>query len=160
VVGEQELFDAVMTQVIDAAIDLEPWLPDGLSVRAMRFMPHKPQSLNASIVAARYRIEPPDALREEIAARASAIVQRESVRVNVTKKGAPISKDIRGLIYSLDAVQGERGEVLQATVAMKPGATCRPDDLVAALFEECSPREILVARYACLAEGPAGLQQL
>jgi radical SAM family uncharacterized protein/radical SAM-linked protein len=153
--GDAELFD--MTVVSRAEIntaDLNQYFPEGLSVSGYREIPLKHTSLSADICAGSYSfrlLHPQFTADKNVTERIRSFLSLTKAEVTSKKNDALVTKDIRPLVYSLNDT-GVLDLVLSfsAVLSMIPGNTCRPTDLVAALFPEFSFFDFLVTRKACL----------
>lgn len=152
-IGAHEAFDAVMVNRITGVLDplaVNRWLPEGLSVQeCIPISPEEP-SLSASIYAAEYRFEPLTIIdREVIAERILWVTTQQAIVLTVEKKGQKKSKDIRPGILKLQLLElGESGWC--ATLAMNGSTSCKPTELVTALFEQMHLSDFHITREACL----------
>ncbi|MBD3392647.1 MAG: TIGR03960 family B12-binding radical SAM protein [Chitinivibrionales bacterium] len=162
IVGERELFDAALT----APAPPDPrtvnrWLPDGLCLETCTPHGEKPPSLNASVVAGRYVFVPHHPVTRE-AVRAAVDLVRNSRRltVPVEKKGAVTEKDLRPLIHRIEYYMHESAVCIEAVLSMRGGSTCRPAELLRALFPDKRFSDFLVRRIECLADEQGKLVSL
>lgn len=152
-IGAREAFDAVMvnriTEVLDPLV-VNRWLPEGLSVQECISIGPEEPALNASIYAAEYRFEPLAVIdRDIIAERIATVIAQQAIVLTVEKKGQKKSKDIRpGILNLLLPELGTPG--WRATLAMHGSTSCKPSELVTALFEHLHSTDFLITREACL----------
>jgi hypothetical protein len=81
--------------------------------------------------------------------------------VVVSKNGRTRTKDIRPLIRELRTGEGTATSI-EAVLTLQPGATCRPSELLAALFPGQDFFNFIVARSSCLIQKNgrlAGIQE-
>jgi radical SAM family uncharacterized protein/radical SAM-linked protein len=157
VCGKHELFDMVTTRrlAVDIA-EINRFLPEGLIVNGCSDIPLVHVSLNAGICAGRYLFMPAPAAQsagmapKELAKRITSFLGSSTVQVSSKKNKDAITKDIRPLVYSLSAISGAEVCCFEAVLSMEGGKTCKPMDLIAALFPDVSPTDFLIVRLECL----------
>lgn len=162
VMGARELFHCAMARPVDLdSHALAPWLPAGIEVVGIRALPGKPAALETQMVAARYRLAPRRALEASEAESAVArLLEQERVVVVSRKKGRPVDRDIRPLVRELRVVEDDGGVSVAAVLEARPGRTCRPDDLLGALFPGRRFADFAVTRTACLTDERAGRETM
>ncbi|MBD3314722.1 MAG: DUF2344 domain-containing protein, partial [Chitinivibrionales bacterium] len=152
VMGTCELFNFATVRPVDITCDMPaPWLPKGIEVVGVRPLRGKPAALESRMVAARYRLTMWGAVNRSGMERAVAtMLERESVVVSSTKKGRLVERDIRPMVFELRVVDEAGGSAIEAVLEAKPGRTCRPDDLIRALFPQRHPADFRMVRTGCL----------
>ncbi|MBN1307554.1 MAG: TIGR03960 family B12-binding radical SAM protein [Chitinispirillaceae bacterium] len=154
--GAREAFDAAMTD--EPEIDLllmNRWLPEGLKIEEFYTIPKGAPSLNESITAAVYHFLPLESIdRQTTAERIGEILSRESIIVAIEKKGVKKEKDIRRGIVNLSLA--DQGNLLKAVLSIKLPYSCKPSELLTALFGDRIP-DFLITRQECLRENLAAL---
>ncbi len=168
IAADAELFDVTATSLPDNPIEeINKCLPEGLAVLAVSEIPGKHVSLNADICAGSYVFLPTRTSAQggigpgEMAAAVQSFLSASHVTINVVKEGSAATKDIRPLVYSLEAHEsvGDR-PMLAAVLSMEPGRTCKAFDLLTALFAEKSCWEFLVTRKECLRKEAGALRSV
>jgi hypothetical protein len=107
--------------------------------------------------AARYRLVPRRPTGKAQLQRAVAeLLDRERSIVTSMKKGRTVERDIRPLVLELRVIEEGEHNALEAVLEAKPGRTCRPDDLIRALFPDRGPADFAVTRTACLTRSRTG----
>jgi radical SAM family uncharacterized protein/radical SAM-linked protein len=161
IAAENELLDMTTTSrlTLDCG-EINKFLPEGLRIKRYFEIPLRHRSLNEDICAGRYTCsfspETSDADATSridttlIASRISEFLARSEVHVIVQKEGEERSKNIRRLVFSLNATESEEFSGLEAELSMEPKNTCKPSELLAALFPEIQPSAWIVCRRECL----------
>jgi radical SAM family uncharacterized protein/radical SAM-linked protein len=151
VIGDAEAFDMItVAPVTGDPLRVNAMLPAGLQVLSMAALPQGMPSLSSSITAARYRFVPIGgmdgrALRDAV----DAVNSQAAVPVTIVKNGETKTKDLRPLIRELLVDKNEQSAV-QAVLSLEPGATCKPSELIMALFPGRRFTDFLVTRSECL----------
>lgn len=147
VTGEREAFDAIMTESLSNDIlSVNKWLPDDLRLVEVKSLPPKLPSLNSSITSALYKFThyseiEPGVLEKRIA----DILSLQKIDVTIEKNGELKVKDIRGGIIDLSvSLCG-----FEAHLSMIPNCSCKPSELIKALFPESGITEFKVVRACC-----------
>jgi radical SAM-linked protein len=155
--GNAEMFDLVTPGQLNADISaINGFLPEGLLVAGFREVPLKHISLNVAICAGSYcfTITHPSisqtGIRDTIESRIGAFSSRSEAVITVVKDGVSSSKDVRPLVISLSNSGGDDERSFFAVLSMEPKKTCKPSELISALFPELSPSDFLVSRKSCL----------
>lgn len=158
--GERELFDLVTSAPLeDRWTEANRYLPDELNLIGARPHEKKPQAISAQISAARFRFRPLVSLPPElIEQRIDSARNRDSLVISFVKSGEEHTKDIAPLILSL--VNRPEEACFEAVLLAQPGKTCRPRDLLSALFPDHAENELVITRCECLETGPQGLVPL
>lgn len=158
VVGDAEAFDIDLAAPPHGDADrLNGLLPDGLRIVSWRAVGNGISPLSVSIVAGRYLFAPLEPVPQpELRERIKSFLGREAFPVSITKNGQTMSKNIRPLVRSLH----EAGETVEAVLSLEPAATCKPSELVTALFPEKSFADFLVRRVACLIRSNGAMAQV
>jgi|WetSurMetagenome_2_1015567.scaffolds.fasta_scaffold00017_76 radical SAM family uncharacterized protein/radical SAM-linked protein len=154
IAGASEMFDAVLLTMFPGLVrEINRWLPDGLVIADAREIPPKHTSLNAEICAGRYLFKPlnvhaPTEFTEQtLDAAIRSFLSRTEAVVEIEKEGRSLRKNVRSLVLSLTA-GGDTS--FGAVLSMEPGATCKPQELLSALFPEFSSWDFLATRTECL----------
>ena len=154
VLGEAEAFDmATIAPLGDDPLRANAMLPEDLSLLSWSALYEGGQSLTASIKAAEYLFVPCEAasapvLQETI----DSAARQQTLSVVIEKNGTTKTKDLRPLFSGLRVGEFEGSPCLQAVLSLKPGATCKPSELISVLFPERKFTEFLVVRKECLVE--------
>ena len=148
VTGEAEAFDLYSSEPLSGdPLALNAMLPPGLRLQSWKHSDAHGPSLSASIVAARYRFRfaaPPSAA--DLLSLVEGFLSRPSVTVKTVKDGTEKTKEIRPLVIELRAAADEPGPFIDALLSLRPGATCKPSELVEALFSGRPFHDFDVAR--------------
>jgi radical SAM-linked protein len=151
VLGDAEGFDmTVCSPVTGDPLRVNAMLPPDLRVLSVNPLNEAGPSLSASIIAGKYRFTPAVELDPfEVRKTLNDAREAPALQVVVSKNGHTLTKDIRPLIRELRL--GERDDIaVEAVLALDPGATCKPSELLSALFPGQGFFDFLVARTACL----------
>lgn len=151
VLGDAEGFDmALLTPVTGDPLRVNAMLPPDLRVLSMITLEQAGPSLSASITAGKYRFTPAVTLdASEVRKAVDDAMNAAALPVIVSKNGSTRTKDIRPLIREL-RLEDQGRPVVEAVLALDPGATCKPSELLTALFPERRFADFVVARSACL----------
>jgi radical SAM-linked protein len=143
-----ELVDIYLYRELEPAellARLTPALPPGIRLTGAWPVPREAPSLQAQVCGARYRVEvetgdTPAAFKARLAA---FLAQSEVWRER--RRGKAMARyDLRPLVRSLEYLgSGHLGESFEVTMRAEPGATGRPDELLAELGFEAAPRQIV-----------------
>ncbi|MBN1577656.1 MAG: TIGR03960 family B12-binding radical SAM protein [Chitinispirillaceae bacterium] len=154
--GIHEAFDAAMTDEPD--IDLlimNRRLPEGLKIEGYHSIPRGEPSLNEAIIAATYHFLPLESVDGQmVSEQIGELLSRESIIIRIEKKGVRKEKDIRHGIIDLSIAA--RGNLLKAVLFMKSPHSCKPSELLSALFKGRIP-DLLISRQECLKENLTAL---
>jgi radical SAM-linked protein len=157
--GQAELADVFLNEALEPAeflARLQAAMPRGIRPTHAEPVPRGLPSLQAQLVGARYRVEvetaePAEAFRARLERfRARPEVWRER------RRGEKQARyDLRPLVQALEYVGPcELGQAFEVTMRAEPGATGRPDELLAELGFETTPRQI--ARLGLIQEVHGG----
>lgn len=151
VLGEAEGFDMALKRPIAGdPLRVNTMLPPGLRVLFMMPLDRAGLSLSASITAGKYRFTPVVGMdASETRKRVNDVLKSAALPVIVSKNGSTMTKDIRPLIREL-RIDERDCRVVEAVLALEPGATCKPSELMTALFPGRRFADFIVARNACL----------
>lgn len=149
-VGKGELMDLIIHGTTDLNIEkVQSYLPEGLKLLNVVQCPVKPKAITSSVTAADWKMTPlvpiDPALIQE---RAEWFLSQESVTVTVEKKQRSTELEIRSRVFTVET----DGESVTTRLSMKPESTCRPSDILKALFPDMSKHDFLIERVNCLAE--------
>ncbi len=154
--GQAELVDVFLDEALEPAdflARLAPAFPSGIQLIGAEPVPREWPSLQAAICAARYQVEvETDESDEAFAARLTAFMARpEAWRER--RRGKEVARyDLRPLVRSLiytgpcDASAGSAyglGQSFETAMRAEPGATGRPDELLAELGYEMALRRVV-----------------
>jgi radical SAM-linked protein len=123
---------------------LQAAMPRGIHLLRAEPVPRELPALQATVIAARYRVEvETDESEEAFAARLAGFLARQEA-IRVRRKGKEESSyDLRPLVLALTYVGScDLGQAFEVTMRAEPGATGRPDELLAELGFETVPRKI------------------
>ena len=146
--GQAEVADVFLNEALEPAeflARLQAAMPRGIRLISAQPVPRELPALQATVTAAHYRVEVATAEPSGgFAAKLAAFLARgEAVRVR--RRGKEESAyDLRPLVLGL-AHRGEcaLGQAFDLTLAAEPGATGRPDELLAELGYESASRRIV-----------------
>ncbi|MGE3619675.1 MAG: TIGR03936 family radical SAM-associated protein, partial [Acidimicrobiia bacterium] len=157
--SDGEYFDVDLLDGPDGPADLDglagrldPALPPGMSVQAVRGLEAGAASLQQAVTSCGWRIPVPGVAVAAVEAAADRVLAASSLPTEVERKGEPAIEDVRPGIVEL-AVEGD-GEVsvVLAELATQPRAT-RPADLLAALDPSWVPGTITRTHQWTLVDG-------
>jgi radical SAM family uncharacterized protein/radical SAM-linked protein len=154
-----EAFDVTTTARFDVPVaTINNMLPADLPVRSYVPLREGGVSLTASIKAACYRFTPLDAiLPQEISERIASALDAHDLPVRVVKNGKEAVKNIRPMIKDLAINNQDAVVSFTATLSLDPGATCKPLELIKALFPERLFTDFIGCRESCLVERQGNL---
>jgi radical SAM-linked protein len=146
--GQAELLDVFLDAEVEPAecvARLAPALPAGIRLTGAQAVPRELPSLQAAVCSARYRVELETSDSDEaFASRLAAFMARpEAWRAR--RRGKEIARyDLRPLVQSL-AYTGpcELGQSFETEMRAEPGATGRPDELLAELGCDSGLRRVV-----------------
>jgi radical SAM family uncharacterized protein/radical SAM-linked protein len=155
--AENELLDMTTTTAltIDCA-SINVFLPDGLCIKRYFEIPLRHISLNEDICAGSYLFTFSAAAGSAIIDNAqlcgsvSQFLAQRDVTITVEKSGTSRGKNVRGLVHSIVIASNEGCTSFEAVLSMEPKNTCKPSELLAALFPDHHPSAWIVCRRACL----------
>ncbi|MBN1130381.1 MAG: TIGR03960 family B12-binding radical SAM protein [Chitinispirillaceae bacterium] len=148
VMGLAESFDVLTDTPLQVPVSaMNAMLPPDLQLLSYSRCAVPVDSLTASIKAGRYRFVPflPIA-KEDRAVRVAGVLAVQALPVTVVKNGGTTVKNIRPLVHDCTLVD----QGIEAVLSMVPGATCKPAELIKALFPERQFADFLVCRTECL----------
>jgi radical SAM-linked protein len=146
--GSAECADVFLDDVLDPAeflARLSAAMPPGIRPLTAAPVARELPSLQSQVKGARYRVEvETDENAGDFLARLQAFLARSEAR-RERRKGKEVAPyDLRPLVQSLVyAGSCELGQAFHVTMAAEPGATGRPDELLAELGFETAPRRIV-----------------
>ncbi|MBN1982059.1 MAG: TIGR03960 family B12-binding radical SAM protein [Chitinivibrionales bacterium] len=151
VMGEQELFDMVTHGRISVDGEkINSFLPAGLHLTAIHQLDKKVQSLNAAIVAGRYRyqslIEDVDSVMRN---RLMTLIGQSELIVAVERDGTIEQRRCRIANMEIEESPSSFSLAFSVTGSISGQTYCRPHELLTALFPSCKPTDFLVTRVAC-----------
>jgi len=155
--GQAELVDVFLNEALapaDFLARLNPALPVGIRLIAAEPVPRQWPALQAVIRAARYRVEVETAIADEAFVGQLATFMARSEVWRERRRGPEVVRyDLRPLVEALRYTgRCALGQSFEAVLRAEPGATGRPDELLAELGYETALRRI--TRLALvLAEG-------
>jgi radical SAM-linked protein len=146
--GQAELVDIFLDEALEPAdflARLAPALPTGIRLIAAMPVPREWPSLQAAVCAARYRVEvETDETDATFAGRLADFMARpEAWRER--RRGKEVARyDLRPLIKTLTYTGPcELGQSFETVMRAEPGATGRPDELLAELDYETALRRVV-----------------
>jgi radical SAM family uncharacterized protein/radical SAM-linked protein len=157
--GLNEAFDITTIRAYDVNLQsINRWLPNGLILSTVKPLMGDTTSLNALIKAAQYRFTPFNkALMDGINGRIDAFTASDTVEISVEKDGLFTQKNIRKGVISLTVSSPDS---FDAVVSIQDGATCKPSELIRALFENVTLNEFLLSRIACFRKNGSNLVEV
>jgi radical SAM family uncharacterized protein/radical SAM-linked protein len=162
--ADNELLDMTTVERISPACvdDINRFLPTGLRLKKFGEIQPGHVSLNEDITAGRYALAfsaPGDSRSmntASLAAGISAFLARSEVVVIVKKDAVERSKNIRPLVHSAVPGPGTDGAEFEAVLSMEPKNTCKPSELLAAVFPGTPVSSWMVRRRECLHRNQRG----
>jgi hypothetical protein len=144
------MFDAVFaTAATPDLAAINRYLPSGLRMSSAHIIPAGTLSLNAGVTAGRYSVTPLVSIDASTIVHAvNQILSSVEFKVPHERKNNGEMKDIRKLMYECRFCQETQS--VHALLSMLPGATCRPSELIAAIFPDARFSDFLVRRVECL----------
>jgi radical SAM family uncharacterized protein/radical SAM-linked protein len=150
VTGGCELFDVMTSQPIAPGLFLliNKRLPPGLLLRGSIPLSSMKESLNAMIEAAAYEFAPLfDIAAADLTRLVESNLAREELIVDVSaNNGRERRQNIRPLIKKLDVFDDNGKPRIDALLTLSSHGTCRPVELIAALFPERKFEEFRITR--------------
>jgi radical SAM-linked protein len=145
--GAAELVDVYLNEELDPVAflsQLEPALPGGLRPLAAMPVPRELPSLQSQVRGATYSVEvETDETNAVFSARLEAFLDRSSAWRQRRRGDKIASYDLRSLVETLHYRGAcELGQAFITAMRSEPGATGRPDELLAELGFEASARRI------------------
>jgi radical SAM-linked protein len=146
--GQAELIDVFLDAEMEPAdflARLAPALPAGIRLTGAEAVSRELPSLQAAICGARYHVELATAESDEVfASRLSAFMAR-SEAWRERRRGKEVARyDLRPLVQSLIYIGScELGQSFETEMRAEPGATGRPDELLAELGYESALRRVV-----------------
>ena len=147
--GQTEVVDVFLNEELapaDFLARLALALPAGIRPTAASPVPREAPSLQSQVRGARYRVEvetdePANAFRATLDA---FLARPEAWRERRRGKKAASRYDLRPLVQGLTyAGPCDLGQSFEVTMRAEPGATGRPDELLAELGYETAPRRVV-----------------
>ncbi len=145
--GRAELADVYLNAALDPAefiARLAAALPPGIRPLAAEPVSRETPSLQSQVAGARYRVEvESEEDAEDFQAKLDAFLARPDAW-RERRRGKEVSRyDLRPLIQALTYTgRTAHGHAFEVTMRAAPGATGRPDELLAELGHETAPRRI------------------
>ncbi len=146
--GQAEVADVFLNETLEPAEFLDRLaaaLPAGIRPYRAEPVPREAPSLQSQVCGATYRIEVEvDEPAEAFAARLAAFLARPEAWRTRRKGKETASYDLRPLVQALTYLGPcDLGHAFEAVMRAEPGATGRPDELLAELGLETAPRRIV-----------------
>ena len=158
-IGDRELLDLALVNAtsFDPAV-VAHFLPEGLQILDMAVEPAKPKALSAEIIAGKWTITPLLPLSNDLVTQHIATFKNrgEILVTRTSKKGVTKEMNIVPLVYGLSYSNG----IIEVTLSMIPGETCRPIDLVSTLFPDHNQWDFAVNRVQCYRGDVSSLEEL
>jgi radical SAM-linked protein len=156
--GQAELLDVFLNEALDPAAflaALAPALPRGIRLLAAEPIAREVTALQAAVRGARYRVEVEvDEADDAFAARLAAFMARADAWRERRRGKEVVRYDLRPLVQSLIYTgQCELGQSFEVEMRAEPGATGRPDELLAELGLEHAARRIDRLELRLMADG-------
>jgi radical SAM-linked protein len=130
-----ELLDIRLEGDIDTdatAVELNEHLPTGITVSAVTKLSGKPKSLMSSAHSGVYFVllrNPSPNLTDQIA----SFLSLHELKIEISRGERTRILDVRGAVLELEA---QSGEAMTMTLRLGENASCRPDDVLAAMLLE------------------------
>jgi radical SAM-linked protein len=146
--GQAELIDVFLDAEVEPAgflLQLAPALPAGIRLTGAAAVPRELPSLQAAITAARYRVELETTESDEAFASQLAAFMARAEAWRERRRGKEVARyDLRPLVQSLTYTGPcELGQSFDTEMRAEPGATGRPDELLAELGYEMALRRVV-----------------
>ena len=146
--GQAELIDVFLDAEVEPAgflLQLAPALPTGIRLTGAAAVPRELPSLQAAISGARYRVELETAEADEVFASRLAAFMARPEAWRERRRGKEVARyDLRPLVQSLTYTgPRELGQSFETEMRAEPGATGRPDELLAELGYETALRRVV-----------------
>lgn len=146
--GEAELADVFLNQPVEpeeACARLQAAMPRGIQLIHVEPVPRELPSLQSQVAAAQYRVEvETEEAPGAFAARLQAFAARGEAWRTRRRGKEESSYDLRPLVLVLRYLGPcPGGQAFETTMRAEPGATGRPDELLAELGFEAAPRRIV-----------------
>ena len=146
--GQAELIDVFLDAEVEPVgflLQLAPALPTGIRLTGAAAVPRELPSLQAAISGARYRVELETAESDEAFAGALAAFMARPDAWRERRRGKEVVRyDLRPLVQSLTYTGScELGQSFDTEMRAEPGATGRPDELLAELGYESALRRVV-----------------
>jgi radical SAM-linked protein len=153
VLGDAEAFDLAVEVPIDGEpLRINAMLPRDLHAFSCKALNGTEGSVTSSVVAGRYRITSENPFDISVlTASIQSVISQKSLPITISKNGFDKTKDLRPLIHGLHL---DSDGSIDALLALRPGATCRPSELVALLFPGRAFTEFMIIRRVCLPAVP------
>ncbi len=152
-VGSAELLDVTVCGMTELPVDeIAKFLPAGIAILESKRYDYKPMAVMTIMTAADWTIRPLIALGHSVLEeRISQFNAQESVIVSVMKQEQPVEIEIRHGVLSLTHENG----TISTRLSVELNQTCRPSDLMTALFPDLTKYDFLMERISVLT-GNAG----
>lgn len=164
--AENELLDLTSVSPLSVeCADVNRFLPDGLVVKKYFEVPLRHPSLNQDIRAARYSFacsappaaEGPDITGAVVRDSVSRFLAKQEIPFIIEKNKEKKVRNIRSLVYAAEVMENGASAGFEAVLSMEPGNTCRPSDLLVALFPETPEVSCwTICRKECLHSAGSG----
>jgi len=153
-IAHGEAFEATTMGQFDGAVEtINAMLPHDLCIQSFSRVKEHGPSLTASIKAAIYRFTAMDGQTlPDLKSRIASVLNSPELPITIIKDEKTVIKNIRPLIKSLSMETGSDERSFLATLSMEPGATCKPLELIKALFPGKEFTDFLVDREHCLVD--------
>lgn len=152
IMGSAELFDIQTHAPLDIEKSFFPnLLPEGIHINRIVPLYEETSSLHATIVAAAYTFIPIQPTSDnELSKAVENITSRDSLVIDVEKKGKQMRKDLKPLIHEIRVMRNADTSGITAVLSLLPANTCRPDELLRCLFPSATMADFIITRTACL----------
>jgi radical SAM-linked protein len=146
--GRAEMVDVFLNEALEPELflaRLAAALPAGIKALRAGPVPREEPSLQSQVCGARYRVEvETDEPTEAFWSRLDAFLVRAEVWRERRRGEKLVRYDLRPLVQVLEyAGPCELGQAFEVAMRSEPGATGRPDELLAELGFEAAPRRIV-----------------
>ncbi|HEX2957941.1 MAG TPA: TIGR03960 family B12-binding radical SAM protein [Chitinispirillaceae bacterium] len=152
VFGSREELDIVTNEPLREIESINRLLPQDLTLLDFKPLNDHKNSLFNSINCAEYLFAPlldlnPDLIEDTI----GRFLGLEKINLKIEKGGKTVEKDIRAGVRSIDIEPGS--SVFKAELMLGAGKSCKPLELIAALFPQNRFADFLVERLICKSVG-------
>jgi radical SAM family uncharacterized protein/radical SAM-linked protein len=166
VAAENDMLEVTLSSRLSIeCATVNDFLPQGLCIRKYFEIPLRHQSLNEDIRAGHYSFSFSSSSGYSwldspvVGERISRFLAAPDVPVVVQKDGEKRVKNIRRLVLELAVAEKEGIPSFEATLSLEPKNTCRPSELLAALFPETEASRWIVCRKQCLRRAHGGTME-
>ncbi|MDD5676131.1 MAG: TIGR03936 family radical SAM-associated protein, partial [Chitinivibrionales bacterium] len=159
VMGESELFELeALAPIAVTPADINHFLPSDLQVLGLDLYTPDAQSLFQRIVAGRYHFECPANLpAEQVAKAINNFNTAPELVISIVKKEMSVPLDLKKCVYKIESGSETTPPSFDATLALLPHNTCKPNELLSAIFPLSPAVSFVACRQFLLVENNGDL---